>query len=121
MAHVKDLWTRAVKQADGTTTRARNERWGRGKQWLAGWVDPEGWERTKAFNTKGPAERHANALERIASVGSPSIRKLGRFGSRWLRSGGRLRAWVADLHARFGPHAARTAYDVRWPACYHSI
>jgi hypothetical protein len=63
MAYVKDQWTRPVKEADRTTNRVRNGRWGRGKRWLAGWVDPEGNERTKAFSTKGPAKRHANAME----------------------------------------------------------
>lgn len=53
MAYVKDQWTRVVKQADGTTARVRTAKWGRGKRWLAAWIDPEGRERSKAFGTKG--------------------------------------------------------------------
>ena len=63
MAYVKDQWTRAVKEADGTTVRVRTAKWGRGKRWLAGWVDPEGRERSKAFGTKTAAERHGAAME----------------------------------------------------------
>ncbi|TDO55568.1 integrase-like protein [Kribbella sp. VKM Ac-2571] len=91
MAYVKDLWTRAVKQADGTTARVRNERWGKGKRWLAGWVDPEGRGRTKAFGTKGPAERHANAMETDRERGEyidPEAGKVrfGEVAERWLAS-----------------------------------
>jgi hypothetical protein len=91
VAYVKDQWTRPVKQADGTTVRVRNERWGKGKRWLAGWVDPEGRERTKAFGTKGPAERHANAMETDRERGEyidPGAGKV-RFeevAGRWLAS-----------------------------------
>src|SRR4051794_39670037 len=91
MAYVKDQWTRGVKQADGSTVRVRNARWGHGKRWLAGWVDPEGRERTKAFITKGPAERHANAMETDRERGEyidPEARKV-RFeevAGRWLAS-----------------------------------
>ncbi|TDW76470.1 tyrosine-type recombinase/integrase [Kribbella pratensis] len=91
MAYVKDLWTRGVKQADGTTVRLRNERWGHGKRWLAGWVDPEGRERTKAFGTKGTAERHANAMETDRERGEyidPEAGKVrfGEVAERWLAS-----------------------------------
>ncbi|GAA0585699.1 tyrosine-type recombinase/integrase [Kribbella sandramycini] len=69
----------------------RTARWGRGKRWLAGWVDPEGRERTKAFSTKGPAERHANAMETDRERGEyidPEAGKV-RFeevAGRWLAS-----------------------------------
>jgi integrase len=91
MAFVKDQWTRPVKLTDGTTERVRNARWGRGKRWLAGWVDPEGRERTKAFGTKRPAERHANAMETDRERGEyidPEAGKV-RFeevAARWLAS-----------------------------------
>jgi integrase len=91
MAFVKDLWTRLVKQEDGTVVRERNARWGRGKRWLAGWVDPLGKERTKAFSTKGAAERHGNAMETDRERGGymdPGARKV-RFeevAERWLAS-----------------------------------
>ena len=97
MACVRDQWTRSVKRADGSTARLRNERWAKGKRWLAGRVDPAGRQRTKAFSTNGPAERHANAIETDGSVGSTSIRKPGRFGSGKLRSGGWPRGWWIRL------------------------
>ncbi|MFC5268140.1 hypothetical protein ACFPJ1_39020 [Kribbella qitaiheensis] len=63
MAYVKDQWTRPVKGGDGTTERVRNRKWGRGKRWLAVWLDPQGDERSKAFATKVAAERHGAAME----------------------------------------------------------
>ena len=91
MAYVKGLWTRPVEQADGSTARARNERWGQGKRWSAGWVDPEGRERTKAFSTKSPAGRHANAMETDRERGEyidPEAGKVrfGEVAGRWLAS-----------------------------------
>jgi hypothetical protein len=90
MANVKDQWTRPVKRADGTTVRERNERWGKGKRWLAGRVDPEGRERIKAFGTKGRLGGMRMRWRRIGSVGRTAIRGLGRFGlRRLLRDGWR--------------------------------
>lgn len=64
MAFVKDQWTRAVKRADGTVERERNEkRWGRGKRWLAVWLDPLGNERSRAFRAKARAEKYASEME----------------------------------------------------------
>ena len=91
MAYVKDQWTRPVKQTDGKTVRVRNQRWGRGKRWLAGWIDPEGVERTQAFGTKGAAERHGAAMETDRERGEyidPNAGKI-RFeavAERWLAS-----------------------------------
>lgn len=51
MTYAKDQWTRPEKKADGTTERVRNRKWGRGKRWLAVWIDPQGDERSKAFGT----------------------------------------------------------------------
>jgi integrase len=91
MAYVKDQWTRPVRQPDGKTVRVRNSRWGRGKRWLAGWLDPQGRERSKAFNTKGAAERHGAAMETDRERGDyvdPQAGKV-RFeevAKRWLSS-----------------------------------
>ncbi|TCC46308.1 hypothetical protein E0H73_43985 [Kribbella pittospori] len=64
MAFAKDQWTKAVKQADGSVDRVRNEkRWGRGKRWLGVWTDLHGEERSKAFETKVQATRYASAME----------------------------------------------------------
>src|SRR3954470_11737779 len=91
MAYVKDQWTRPVRQPDGKTVRVRNSRWGRGKRWLAGWLDPQGRERSKAFNTKGAAERQGAAMETDRERGDyvdPQAGKV-RFeevAKRWLSS-----------------------------------
>jgi integrase len=64
VAFAKDQWTRAVKQADGSVKRERNEkRWGRGKRWLAVWVGPDGKEGSRAFDTKIRASRYASEME----------------------------------------------------------
>lgn len=49
--HIHDRWTRPG--AGGR--RVRTDRWGRGKRWLARWVDPDGKERSKACDTKDEA------------------------------------------------------------------
>jgi len=51
MARVKDLWT------------VYPERRGRGKRWLAIWIDPAGRERSQAFAKKVEAEQHASKME----------------------------------------------------------
>jgi integrase len=91
MAYVKDQWTRPVEQPDGTTARVRTTKWGRGKRWLAAWIDPEGRERSKAFGTKTAAERHGAAMETDRERGEyidPNAGKV-RFeevAARWLAS-----------------------------------
>ncbi len=58
VAFANDQWTKPVTQPDGKVTRERNEkRWGRGKRWLAVWTDPQGKERSRAFDTKVQALR----------------------------------------------------------------
>jgi integrase len=51
MVRVKDLWA------------VYPERKGRGKRWLAVWIDPAGRERSQAFGKKADAERHAAGME----------------------------------------------------------
>jgi integrase len=91
MAYVKDLWTHPVKQADGTVVRERSKRWGHGKRWMAGWLDPEGNERTQVFSNKVAAERHRAAMETDRARGEyidPNAGKV-RFevvAERWLKS-----------------------------------
>ena len=91
MAYAKDLWTHPVKQADGTVVRERSKRWGRGKRWMAGWLDPEGNERTKVFSTKVAAERHGAAMETDGARGEYIDPNAGRVrfevvAERWLKS-----------------------------------
>ncbi|MEV6273420.1 tyrosine-type recombinase/integrase [Kribbella sp. NPDC051936] len=92
MAFAKDQWTKSVKQADGSVKRERNEkRWGRGKRWLGVWSDPHGSERSKAFDTKVQALRHATSMETDRDRGDyldPNAGKvrLDDVGERWLGS-----------------------------------
>jgi integrase len=51
MARVKDLWA------------TYPERRGRGKRWLAVWINPAGREQSRAFARKGEAEKHAAKME----------------------------------------------------------
>ncbi len=52
MGHVRDMWTDPPPA--GAKKRTRNERWGRGKRWLARW-DEAGTPRSKTFVTKDEA------------------------------------------------------------------
>lgn len=64
MAYVRDQWTKVVKQPDGSVNRERNEkRWGRGKRWLAMWLDPYGKEKSRAFSSKTRADKYASEME----------------------------------------------------------
>jgi integrase len=56
MARVRDLWKTP-------------ERRGRGRRWLAVWAGPDGRERTRAFATKGEADRYGAAMETDALRG----------------------------------------------------
>ncbi|GAA1582145.1 hypothetical protein GCM10009789_39860 [Kribbella sancticallisti] len=92
MAFAKDQWTRAVTQPNGKVTRERNEkRWGRGKRWLGVWTDPNGDERSKAFDTKTEALRYATGKETDRDRGDyldPNAGKvrLEEIWPRWLKS-----------------------------------
>jgi integrase len=87
MGYTKDLWTRP----DGTGDRVHNSRWGRGKRWLACWINPYGKEDSKAFRTKAAADSHWKAMEAARERGEyhdPDAGKVlfGDFGSKWLAS-----------------------------------
>jgi integrase len=51
VARVKDLWA------------TYPERRGRGKRWLAIWINPAGREQSQAFDKKGDAEKHGAKME----------------------------------------------------------
>ncbi|MDX3002044.1 site-specific integrase [Kribbella solani] len=92
MAFAKDKWTRAVTQSDGKVARERDEkRWGQGKRWLGVWTDPQGKERSRAFETKTAALRYANAMETDRNRGDyldPNAGKvrLDEIWPRWMGS-----------------------------------
>ncbi|UOX85320.1 tyrosine-type recombinase/integrase [Amycolatopsis sp. FBCC-B4732] len=91
MGFTKDLWTRPEKQPDGEIRRVPNARWGRGKRWLACWLDPDERERTKAFTTKTPATKYWQKMEADRDRGEYVDPKAGKglvaaLGTRWLGS-----------------------------------
>jgi integrase len=91
MGFTKDLWHTTKKDAEGNKTKVRTNRYGSGKRWLAVWHDPNGRERTKAFDRQVDADRHWAAQETDVGRGEyidPNAGKvlLGDLGKRWLRS-----------------------------------
>jgi len=63
MGFTKDLWTRAVPQPDGKVRRERNDRWGKGRRWLAVWHDEDGAERSRAFAIQVAADKYWQGME----------------------------------------------------------
>lgn len=124
MAFAKDQWTRPVTRPDGSVERVRNDkRWGRGKRWLGVWLDPNGKEKTKAFETKAEALRYARTLETDRDRGDyldPNAGKtrLDEIGARWIASrsvdpSSQLKyesIWRLHVQPRFG---ARQVKSVR--------
>ncbi|GAB3154169.1 hypothetical protein GCM10027258_57660 [Amycolatopsis stemonae] len=91
MGYTKDLWTRPEKQPDGKTKRVPNARWGKGKRWLACWLDPDEQERSKAFTNKTPADKHWRDMESARDRGEYIDPKAGRelvdsIAQRWFGS-----------------------------------
>lgn len=88
MGHTKDLWTRPDPDGNG---RVHNNRWGKGKRWLACWITPEGKEDTKAFAKKTDADSHWKEMESARDRGDyqdPDAGKVlfGVFGKKFLES-----------------------------------
>jgi integrase len=91
MGYTKDLWTRPQAGPDGKTTRVRNARWGKGRRWLACWIDPDGRERSRVFKIQADADRHWRAMETDKARGEYYAPDAGKtlfsdFGKRWLAS-----------------------------------
>ncbi len=91
MGFTKDLWMRPARQPDGTVKRVKNDRWGKGKRWLAVWHNEAGRERSQAFGKKELADRHWQAMETDRERGDYLDPKAGRellrdVGKRWLAS-----------------------------------
>jgi hypothetical protein len=55
-AGVTDLWTKTVRNTDGSTRTVPSARAGRGMRWRARYVDDHGGEHTKAFTRKADAQ-----------------------------------------------------------------
>lgn len=63
MGRVRDLWWRKAKHPDGTVTKEKSTRHGKGKRYLAVWIDPSGDEVSRAFPRKIDAENHVALME----------------------------------------------------------
>lgn len=88
MGHTKDLWTRLSPDGKG---RVHNDRWGKGKRWLACWITPDGKEDTRAFAKKADADSHWKEMDSARDRGEyhdPDAGKVlfGEFGKKWLQS-----------------------------------
>lgn len=105
MARVKDLWA------------AYPERRGRGKRWLAVWIDPTRRERSRAFAKKAEAEQYASKMEfDVARGGYIDPRKaritVAEWCATWIDGYGSRRASTvrqAQVHigrivSEFGPY-----------------
>jgi hypothetical protein len=91
MGYAKDLWTRPQAGSDGKTIRVRNARWGKGRRWLACWIDPDGRERSQVFKIQADADRHWRGTETDKARGEyhdPDAGKMlfSDFGKQWLAS-----------------------------------
>ncbi|MEV4547137.1 tyrosine-type recombinase/integrase [Nonomuraea wenchangensis] len=91
MAFVKDLWTRTVRDQDGKPRKVKTTRYGKGKRWLAVWVDPEGKECSTAYDRKADAERKIATMGADIARGDyidPNAGKVlfGELAERWLAS-----------------------------------
>ncbi|MFI7460943.1 tyrosine-type recombinase/integrase [Nonomuraea sp. NPDC049646] len=91
MAFVKDLWTKTVRDQDGKPRKVRTTRYGKGKRWLAVWVDPEGKECSTAYDRKADAERKIATMGADIARGDyidPNAGKVlfGDLAERWLAS-----------------------------------
>lgn len=91
MGYTKDLWTRPQAGLDGKIVRVRNARWGKGRRWLACWIDPDGRETSRVFKIQAEADRHWRAMETDKARGdyhNPDAGKVlfSDFGKRWLES-----------------------------------
>jgi integrase len=87
----KDLWTKKVKGPDGTVTRVRSARWGKGKRWLAVWHDQSGQECSRAFPVKASADQYWQSMETDVARGDYVDPRAGKetvaaVGDRWLKA-----------------------------------
>lgn len=91
MGFTKDLWTRPDPADPKGKNRLPSARHGKGKRWLACWLDPDGRERTKAFKNKASADKHWRDMESDRDRGNYRDPNAGRekfhdIAVRWLAS-----------------------------------
>jgi integrase len=91
MGYTKDLWTRPATGPDGKPTRVRSARWGKGKRWLACWIDPDGREKSRAFKIQAAADKYWQGMETDKERGDYRDPGAGKalfsdLGKRWIAS-----------------------------------
>ena len=104
MARVKDLWV------------TYPERRGRGKRWLAIWINPAGREQSQAFSKKSDAEKHAMRMEADIAHGTyidPAMARttIAEWCATWLEGYGahqpatvrQARVHISRIVREFGP------------------
>jgi hypothetical protein len=95
MAHVEDRWWRSVRKPDGTAHRERTARHGKGLRWRARYLDPDGHERGRSFQTRVLAERFLTEIEHSKLVGTYRDPDAGRITLRRYAAGW-VQGYVAD-------------------------
>ena len=102
MSHVRDQWTKR----DPNGKRVKSSRWGKGKRWLAVWVE-NGKEVTKAFDTLDAAQLHASRAAVGQAEGSwiTKDRLEVTMGDMW-------EVWIASKTGRAKPTIA--GYNAAW-------
>ncbi len=56
-AGVEDRWHKTIRDEHGNEKRVPSSKYGRGLRWQARWVDDDGYEQSKSFDTKGAAKQ----------------------------------------------------------------
>ncbi|BBY05445.1 tyrosine-type recombinase/integrase [Mycobacterium noviomagense] len=56
-AGVEDRWHKTIRDEHGNEKREPSAKYGRGLRWQARWVDDDGCEQSKSFDTKGAAKQ----------------------------------------------------------------
>ena len=87
-AGVEDRWTKTVRDDAGNTKAVPSARHGKGKRWLARYVDERGREHTKSFTRKADAQAWLDAETTAHVTGTWVDRKLsaetfGELAERW--------------------------------------
>ncbi|WP_304450862.1 site-specific integrase [Nocardiopsis sp. YSL2] len=119
MARVRDLWMRKVKHPDGSVTKEKTTRYGKGKRYLAVWLDPSGDEATQAFQRKIDAENHASVMEADRLRGAYVDPRAGKVGlqeyaeTRWLPQLVHVAEGTKETYERHLRHRVYPAFGKR--------
>ncbi|MGK8559391.1 tyrosine-type recombinase/integrase [Nocardia gipuzkoensis] len=131
-AGVEDLWTKEVRDDDGTVRRVPSKLHGKGKRWRARYVDDAGDEHTKRFARKVDAQKwldeQVSALVQGTHVAPRDAKRTVRqWSEEWLagyavhRDGTvrQARVHIAQINAEFGDYqlaAVRPSAVKAWTA-----